>query len=205
MDAAVKEFVDLCEKYGTDKHHDHNYSFMYAEILTPFRMPGREVRLLEIGIESGGSLRLWLDYLALPYVFGIDVKKECCANAPPKAIAFCGSQTDVDFLGSVVAKTGGQFDIIIDDGGHGAGQAEATFGVLWPHLRDGGIYVIEDLEITHKQLRLAQKRNTRTTRDWLMDEVRSRMYRHRRRETSHDSVWTFWSEACVVRKLPEGT
>lgn len=211
MNAAVKEFVDLCEKYGPDKCRNHHYEAMYAHILGPFRFARTRIRILEIGIEFGGSLRVWLEYLksplGIPYVYGIDIEQKYCDKAPPGARAFCGDQADVNFLESVVKDSGGEFDIIIDDGGHGTGQAEVTFKALWPHLRDGGIYVIEDLEWSSKttRQRWAKRHNLRTTVEWLLDEVQSRTYRHRLKWSAHDSVWTFWGEACVVTKLPQGT
>ncbi len=206
MNAAANEFIRLCEEYGTDKHCNHNYSFMYAEILKPFMAMGRAARLLEIGIEHGGSLKLWRDYFRpQPMLFGIDVNQEYCQNAPPEATAFCGSQLDVGFLDCVVKESGGQFDIIIDDGGHGTGQAEISFGVLWPHLQPNGLYIVEDLEFSTKsgQLRWAKKYSLRTTVEWLLNEARTRTYRHWRKRRSHDACFTFWGEACVVRKLPE--
>jgi len=207
MSEDAKRFADLCGKYGTDKHCNHNCSYMYSEILKPFMGRARPIKLLEIGIEFGGSLRMWRDYIRPhPVLFGIDVSEEYCGNAPPEAKAFCGSQIDTTFLAHVVKETGGYFDVIIDDGGHGTGQAEVSFGELWPHLRHGGIYVIEDLEFSAKtgQIRWARRHNVRTTTEWLLGEARGRTYRHWRRQRSHDASFTFWGEACVVAKLPKG-
>lgn len=67
---------------------------------------------------------------------------------PPGTIVkdiFLGDQKDVPFMQGVVESSGGQFDIIIDDGGHWGEQIRASFGVLWPSLADGGVYVVEDL------------------------------------------------------------
>ena len=37
--------------------------------------------------------------------------------------------------------------VIIDDGGHTNSQIGHSFDVLWPLVRNGGVYVIEDLQV----------------------------------------------------------
>ena len=41
------------------------------------------------------------------------------------------------------------FDIIVDDGGHTMQQQIGTFIELFPYLKDGGVYVIEDLHTSY--------------------------------------------------------
>ena len=55
-----------------------------------------------------------------------------------------GDQGDEQFLDSM-ARELGPFDIIIDDGSHMSHHVLASFNALFPHVRPGGIYVIEDL------------------------------------------------------------
>jgi hypothetical protein len=43
----------------------------------------------------------------------------------------------------------GPFDIIIDDGSHRVWHVLASFEVLFPLLKDGGIYVIEDIQSSY--------------------------------------------------------
>ena len=40
----------------------------------------------------------------------------------------------------------GPFDVIIDDGSHVPSHQKLTFQTLWPHLRPGGLYAVEDIE-----------------------------------------------------------
>lgn len=51
-------------------------------------------------------------------------------------------------MNEVVQKSGGKFDIIIDDGGHLYHQQKASFEVLWAELAPGGLYFIEDLQVS---------------------------------------------------------
>lgn len=48
-------------------------------------------------------------------------------------------------------KAAGPFDVIIDDGSHRSDHMIATFRALFPKLRAGGIYFIEDLEANFLQ------------------------------------------------------
>jgi hypothetical protein len=54
-------------------------------------------------------------------------------------------------MADVVKKSGGKFDIIIDDGGHVYNQQKATFEVLWKTLSPGGLYYIEDLQVSSSE------------------------------------------------------
>ena len=43
----------------------------------------------------------------------------------------------------------GPFDIVIDDGSHVPEHQIATFKTLWPALRGGGLYAVEDIETSY--------------------------------------------------------
>jgi demethylmacrocin O-methyltransferase len=61
---------------------------------------------------------------------------------------FHGSQGDNVFL-QRVAHESGMFDIIVDDGSHINEHQIETFKVLFPFLKDDGIYVIEDTQTSY--------------------------------------------------------
>ena len=44
-----------------------------------------------------------------------------------------------------LAETGGNFDVVVDDGGHTSKQMLRTFEAFWPSLASGGLYFIEDI------------------------------------------------------------
>jgi 2-polyprenyl-3-methyl-5-hydroxy-6-metoxy-1,4-benzoquinol methylase len=48
-----------------------------------------------------------------------------------------------------IAKKGGPFDFIIDDGSHVGQHITTSFKMLWQHLKPGGYYFIEDLHAGH--------------------------------------------------------
>jgi hypothetical protein len=48
-----------------------------------------------------------------------------------------------------LARELGPFDFIIDDGSHLNAHQIETFGILWPHLKDGGTYIVEDVQTSY--------------------------------------------------------
>lgn len=62
------------------------------------------------------------------------------------ATVIAGDQADPAFLERMLAEHGRDFDVIVDDGGHTMKQQITSFTVLWPAVRPGGVYFIEDLE-----------------------------------------------------------
>jgi len=100
---------------------------------------------LEIGVQQGGSLNLVKEYLGPDCTtVGIDIDPSCLQCINDGHEIYIGSQEDASFLTSV-AEQSGPYDIIVDDGGHTAGQQITSFVTLWPHLKDGGVYIVEDL------------------------------------------------------------
>jgi hypothetical protein len=105
---------------------------------------GRDVSFLEIGVYKGGSIRMWRDFFGRSSKLTfLDVDPACKALALPGTVVRIGDQADPDFLNEV-GGIRGPFDLIIDDGGHMMNQQITSFSTLWPHLKDGGLYVVED-------------------------------------------------------------
>jgi hypothetical protein len=138
-------------KHGTDKWGLHFYTPVYHSFL---RRKRREpVRLLEIGIGGynmhsvgGASLAMWADYFPEGQIVGIDVAEKKL-NLTPRIKIRRGSQDDPEFLKSVCNELG-PFDVIVDDGSHVPQHVVASFNILFPHLKDGGLYMIEDVQTT---------------------------------------------------------
>lgn len=62
-----------------------------------------------------------------------------------------GDQGDPAVLESFLAKYGGDFDIIIDDGGHSMDQQKTSLKHLWKGIKPGGYYFCEDLETSFRE------------------------------------------------------
>lgn len=130
--------------YDTDKIN-LGYLEQYDPILAPW--VDKEVRLLEIGVARGGSVRLWRDYFPHGTIVGIDRKLPVVDfGAPGRIELFEGRQQDPVFLSHVANSTAPEgFDIIIDDASHVGHVTKVTFWHLFDHhLKPGGLYAIED-------------------------------------------------------------
>lgn len=136
----------LAELYGTDKAPSkHGYTLTYERLFQGFRAVPR-IRLLEVGVASGQSLKMWARYFGpTSRIVGIDIRPECAEMCRfyENVDIVIGDACDV-VVGDYIGQYKG-FDFIIDDGSHVAKDILHTWKNLWPRLVSGGIYVIEDL------------------------------------------------------------
>ena len=146
------DLIRLGTCFETDKWGSHWYLQHYQRHFRELR--NNRLNLLEIGIggykqpdAGGNSLRTWKAYFPLANIYGIDIyDKKQIEEARIKT--FQGSQTDPEFLKGILHQIGGA-DIIIDDGSHINSHVITTFEILFPLLRDRGIYAIEDTQTSY--------------------------------------------------------
>jgi len=120
-----------------------HYFDIYHRHFAGFR--DREVHVLEIGIYSGGSLRMWREYFGpKARIYGVDIEPGCKAFEDDSTKVFIGDQEDRDFWKRFKEQVP-RLDIVIDDGGHISKQQVVTLEELLPHVRPGGIYLCEDV------------------------------------------------------------
>lgn len=143
---------DLYTSYSEKPGFNHwlPYAEVYESFLpSPAQVRGQHFKMLEIGVQSGGSARLWHQWYGKDlYYVGIDINPRCMRTQSEKEKIFIeiGSQLDRSFLMSVCFKHG-PFDVIIDDGGHTSKMMRKSFSVLFPNhacMKENSTYVIED-------------------------------------------------------------
>lgn len=153
---------DIANKYFTDKREsEHNYVKFYEKHFEGIR--NNNLKILEIGIfrpkpesgrEVGASLKTWYDYFPNANIYGVDINDfKDVENDRIKTIiadqGFRNTENNVNGLSTIIEKFGGDFDIIIDDGGHTMSQQLVTLGYLFKFLKPNGIFVIEDLHTSY--------------------------------------------------------
>jgi 23S rRNA U2552 (ribose-2'-O)-methylase RlmE/FtsJ len=123
-----------------------HYFDVYEKHVSKYR--NKNIKILEIGVEYGGSLQMWKKYFGPNCsIIGIDINKDF-KYEEDQIIVEIGNQADTEFLEKVV-KQYGPFDIIIDDGGHYQDAILTSFFFLYPFLNLNGCYIIEDLHTSY--------------------------------------------------------
>jgi tetratricopeptide (TPR) repeat protein len=142
MDEQSLDSIGILE--GTDKTClEQDYLRHYERVLGGFR--NEPIQLLEIGIAGGASLRTWTRFFPKATIIGVDINESCRAFAGDRVEVEIGSQADPEFLARL-ARTYHP-DVIIDDGSHQAEHILLTFDRLFPFLKPGGFYIMEDLHL----------------------------------------------------------
>ena len=135
------------EHKGRILHKWVHYLDVYERYFAQYR--GKPLRMLEIGVSQGGSLEMWRSYFGPEAtIVGIDINPQSATCVDPPNQVRIGSQADPQFLKSIIDEMGAP-DIILDDGSHVAEHQTASFRALFPLLKDGGLYVIEDLHTSY--------------------------------------------------------
>jgi uncharacterized coiled-coil DUF342 family protein len=125
------------------------YLFIYDQLFERFLCAGKPITLLEIGVQNGGSLEIWKKYLPKnSKIYGVDINEKCADLQFSENISFyLGNATDTDFMNQTFG--GMEFDVILDDGSHICQEVIETFINLFPKIKLGGMYLIEDLHTSY--------------------------------------------------------
>lgn len=153
---------DLAKQYGTDKGARVNggwdYTPIYHDVLE--ERHNRVTSVLEIGICGfrdipnnvvGASLFMWRDYFPQAKIFGLDNDSRFVFNDQFRIYtALCNAYDDRQLANAL--KTFQQnnmsartYDFICDDAVHDPLPQIDLCLMLWPYLKPGGIYAIEDV------------------------------------------------------------
>jgi hypothetical protein len=146
------DLTSLAKVYKTDKWGYHYYTPLYEQWFRHLRYT--PVRLLEIGVggytkthHGGDSLRMWKRYFPKGQIISIDLYDKSALQENRIRI-YQGDQSDALFL-QKLSQDEGPFDIIVDDGSHVQSHIIASFEALFPLMKSGGIYVIEDTQTSY--------------------------------------------------------
>jgi cephalosporin hydroxylase len=141
----LQEWFERTEGRGV--HKWMHYFDVYHRHFQRFR--GKRITLVEFGISIGGSVQMWHEYFGSRLkMYGVDIDPRCANFATDWFTVYIGDQADRTFLRKIAKKIG-PIDILIDDGGHHFDQQIATFEELYPQVKPGGVYLIEDLHTSY--------------------------------------------------------
>jgi 23S rRNA U2552 (ribose-2'-O)-methylase RlmE/FtsJ len=130
-------------KFCTDKFTSHSYGEFYDALFA-----GKEhanLHILEIGVNEGGSVRLWHDYLKKSEIVGVDTV-DLIHDSEKKY-----DRLEIEIFDAYNPENlllffwGGRFDVVIDDGPHTLSSQIYALTEFPSYLKPGGILVIEDV------------------------------------------------------------
>lgn len=111
----------------------------------------RAVRLLEIGIQNGGSLEIWSRFFPnAEVILGCDIDPKCgLLRFDDQRISTVVDNVNTTSAEKKIIEKSKFFDIIIDDGSHKSSDVIRSFVQYFSHLSDGGIFIVEDMHCSY--------------------------------------------------------
>ena len=91
-------------------------------------------------------MKLWMEYLPKAHIHGIDIKK---FKSSDRITMHQLDQSNSDQLSQFAKEYNNHFEFIIDDGSHVPEHQILTLRKLWRCLKEGGVYIIEDIETNY--------------------------------------------------------
>ena len=137
----MDKLTELADLYGTDKGNVfHKFTEFYDNTFNQYRDSFKKI--VEIGIWKGESLLMWRDYFRSCKIVGADIEDKNM---------YASERIEIRRLDQSSREQLSKFDdcidadMIIDDGSHIMGHQQITIGTLFPKLKPGGFYILEDL------------------------------------------------------------
>lgn len=124
------------------------------------RLEGRAVEnIFDLGIFKGGSVALYNELFSPKRLVAVDIQQKrnemldlYVSRGRKQVLTLYGiDQSDSGKMRSVLREEFGdaRLDLVVDDASHLYEHTLASFNVLFPALRPGGLYVIEDWAWSH--------------------------------------------------------
>jgi hypothetical protein len=135
-------------KYGTDKGEPKSYiDKFYQDKFEPLR--NLRINLIEIGVRSGASMKLWKEFFSQANIIGIDNLSDFNDNQTPinqnwisEGVTFINGDA---YSQEIVDNIQGKIDILIDDGPHSIQSHIDLLKLYIPKMNKGGSIIIEDI------------------------------------------------------------
>ncbi|NBW12771.1 MAG: hypothetical protein EBR82_32585 [Caulobacteraceae bacterium] len=132
--------------FDTDKNTNHSYALIYDDLFE--NLFDKEIKLLEIGIDKGGSIQLWQEVFPKGKFTFIDITDKNIPEQIRKKIdekQNCIFIIENAYIENTSNKIVDTFDIIIDDGPHTLNSFIALLNLYLPKVKINGYLIIEDL------------------------------------------------------------
>ena len=140
---------ELADNTRTDKNTTHSYLPLYQQLLESKKEMAKNV--LEIGIQTGGSIKLWDDFFTNATVYGIDIIDyntvwNGIKNNDNIVLYTSTNAYDTNFVHNTFLKSNIKFDMLLDDGPHSLGSMIQFIQLYSQLMTENGILIIEDVQ-----------------------------------------------------------
>ena len=145
---------ELMYKYKSDKSRDdHSYVKLYNMIFANIRHS--VTNMTEVGISHGQSIQAWFRYFPNADIHAFDVTQENIVknnleHLKPRVYTHIVNILDNNVTMADLRFLPESMDVIIDDGPHSVSSQEGFLQKLFPCLKPGGYYIIEDIGIARQ-------------------------------------------------------
>ena len=154
-----RTFTPLCQlatKFMTDKSpynimtHRHPYTMIYDMFLRPYQMMGAGLRLGEVGILNGASIRMWREYFPEASLSAFDIDKKALekVSAIRGVSAYHVDAGESDGLRDSLAEAtedGKKFTVLLEDASHRLDHQLVFLREAIDFVAPGGLLIIEDI------------------------------------------------------------
>jgi predicted O-methyltransferase YrrM len=152
------ELCNIGKKYDTDKssqrtnvtdyRHCHPYTLFYDGLFKNKKF--EHLKIAELGILDGGSLRMWQEYFTNSEIYGFDYNDDFINNFKQNfnndRITLTNIDvTNKDSIVNAFTKLNILYDIIIEDTTHVFEDQIRIIENTYQYLKPGGIIIIEDI------------------------------------------------------------
>jgi predicted O-methyltransferase YrrM len=132
---------------ASDKHYWHRYTDTYE---AAFAKLGSVTEILEFGVFRGESIAWLAERFPHARIVGVDIVPDSLDWPRSDRIDYIQlDQGDRAAIQTMFAGLGRRFDLIIEDGSHIPQHQAACLIEGLPHVRSGGLYVLEDIHTSH--------------------------------------------------------
>lgn len=133
----------------TDKNTIHSYLELYQHLFNNKQLTAKNI--LEIGIDRGGSIKLWSDFFINATIYGLDIMNidDICddiKNIHNIKLYSSYDAYDPIIFNDVFLKSNIKFDVLIDDGPHTLESMILFIQLYSQIMTDDGILIIEDVQ-----------------------------------------------------------
>ncbi|MDQ6867049.1 MAG: class I SAM-dependent methyltransferase [Pseudomonadota bacterium] len=103
---------------------------------------------MEIGVLHGQSIAMWAEYFKHGRIVGLDINPDTKQYESDRVRIEIADQSNTTDLARIAA-THGPFDLIVDDGSHIWNHQILTLRTLFPFVKAGGYYILEDIDTSY--------------------------------------------------------